>query len=225
MTGPPKPSAFVSDTDYLAAEFEWLRTRVERLTAERSEAQQRRVEAQREPSQPRPGREGARELHLRVLELREQERKQRELVDARLLTHRTGPLLPTLGLDKLCKQHGLSADERLLLLALCVPGAGPSIAEEVLFDLPSFHGRLAVSDALLLLGCRTVTDWVEQRRLFRHDAPLLAAHLVELDSARGIEGPESLLGCDLRITQAAWGVLVGDVASGRELRGVGEDEP
>lgn len=217
MHVPVKPSAFVSDTDYLMAEFEWLRARVERIVAERNEESQRRTESLREPGPVRPGREGARELHLRVLERKEQERALRQQVDARLAVHRTGPLLPTLGLDKLCKKHELSADERLLLLAFTVPGVSPAMGEAVLCELPTFHGRLSVADALTILDCRTVTDWVEQRRWFRAEAALVRDHLIAVESSRGSEGPESLLGCDVRLTQHAWGVLVGDPASGREL--------
>lgn len=217
MQSPKTSIPFQSDAEYLACEFEFLRARAARISAEKSGEIARKHEECGDAQ--RPGRTSSREARCRALELRQQEEGLRAEIDARLAVHRADESAPKLGLDKLCGQHSLDERERLLLLAVAVPGVHHRIADEVFGELIGGFGPLTISEAITMLDPQGVGDWLSARKLFWPDAKLRKAGVVVLDIVRGLAGPQSLMVRDVTLSFAAWATLIGVSEAAAELDG------
>jgi len=215
-TRPPTP--YENDAEYLEHELAWLHERAARIAAEKQAEIAGRTACDTAPSS-RAGRDSARESRCRAVELRESEQRLRADIDARLAFHRTHAVRPWLGLDALCDSAELSPDERLVLLAAAVPAIGQRIADDVLGDVGTFYGALSVSDLVVLLAPSGPAGWLRARRIFRPDAPLRRHGYLVVGDPRGVAGPDTLLGCEVRLSMSAFGTLVGQPDLAGELSG------
>jgi hypothetical protein len=202
---------FSSDAAYLEAEMSWLRVRTARLVAERKVAETIYDEEDGDAAHlHRPGRVGSREARCRVVELRDRETKLREQIDARLQVHRSsgGGLL---GLDQVCGEHGLSAEERLVLLVALPLGISQRIAEMTLAEVLQYWGSISVGDCIIVLDPKEgLQDWIRLRGLFRPQAPLRRHGLIEVLPSRPPIGPDTLMAADLRLSLKVFGIITGD---------------
>jgi len=212
MTRTPSPLPFTDDPEYLEAELRWLRCRVSRLLVQRRLADASEEEADGDPAfTQRPGRMDSRRLRCRIVELREQEAKLRREIDARLQINRGQRGAHTLGLDEICKEASLGAEERLVLLTALPFGISQTLAESVLQDLVARHwGAASVSDAIAVLDPKSVSDWLRYRALFRPGASLVQSGLIEVNSPGGSVGPDTLPCADFRLTLECAGRICGD---------------
>ena len=118
---------FKDDLTYLTSEFAWIKARSARIGAQRDGgsapvlARPRRRVGQTEP---------VAECECRLTSLRTTEDSLRQEIDARLALNRDGG--PELGLDRLCREHGLLDFERLVLLVGTLPVVGNLMAASYL---------------------------------------------------------------------------------------------
>lgn len=182
MTDRDTDAPFSGDLDYLDAECRWLRVRTARLSVERRAAEHdRELPAWNARIAGPPVQTVAQlELRRRLAVLRARERRIRKRLDEQLAAHRRDPTSQQLGLDKISEEASLSADERLVLLALSVTAVGGSaLAEDVLGGLePGFAGGIDVETLGRLLDARTVEDWLRVRALVEADSPLVRHDLL-----------------------------------------------
>ena len=137
--------------------------------------------------------------------------KLRQEIDARLDLNRRDSGAPTLGLDEVCEEHGLNAEERLALLTALPFGISQSLAESILRDLVARHwGAASVSDAIAVLDPQDIGDWLRYRALFRPGAPLVLSGLIEIEQTIGGVGPDTLICADYRLTLEAFAKITGD---------------
>lgn len=210
---------FSSDAEYLEMEMAWLKARTSRVMAERRVIETLAEEEDADPAHlHRPGRSGSREARCRVVEAAEKERKLREGVDARLTAHRASGS-PPLGLDVVCEQHGLSAEERLVLLTALPIGLAQPIAAATLGDLLHYWGSVTVAECVVILGVTGLGDWIRLRGLFRPTGRLKRLGLIDVVLIPGPVGPDTLMCADVRLTLPAFGRIVGDP----EVVGEGEE--
>jgi len=202
---------FSSDPESLDSELRWLQVRVSRIVAERQLHNATGEEAEGDPAYTkRPGRLDTRELRCRVVELKEAEARARQACDERLDLNRRERGAPTLGLDEICKEHDLSAEERLVLLT-CLPlGISQRVAEMILADLLHHWGSISVADCVSVLDPKNISDWLRFRRLFRPSAPLVQNGIIEICKASGEPGPDTLMSADVRLTLDAFARITGD---------------
>ena len=205
-------SPFRDDPTYLDAELRWLRCRVSRILAERQLTDaQAEEETDGDPAYARrPGRVDSRELRCRVVELRELEAKLRQEIDSRLGQSQESTAAPTLGLDSICGEHELIAEERLILLVAFPFGVSQTLAESVLGELAQHWGSIAVADAIAVLDPQRLGDWLRYRALFRPDAPLVSNGLIEIERTSGSRGPDTLPCADFRLTLETFARITGD---------------
>jgi len=99
----------------------------------------------------------------------------------------------------------------MVLLSCFCSAVSEELAEAVHGDLGvGMYGSQSAEGLLRLLDAQSVADRVRLRRLFGPEAPLVKAGLILIDHYRSDPtAPEDLLGCRVRITQAAFDVLVG----------------
>ena len=201
---------FSSDAEYLEMELAWLKARTSRVMAERKVVETLAEEEDGDPAHlKRPGRPGSREARCQVVELGEKEGKLREGIDARLTAHRASGS-PPLGLDVICEEHGLSAEERLVLLTALPIGLSQRIAETTLGDLLHYWGSLTVAECIVILGVQGLADWIRLRQIFRPQGRLKRLGLIDVVLIPGPVGPDTLMCADVRLTLRAFGQIVGD---------------
>lgn len=201
---------FSSDAEYLEAEMAWLKARTSRIMAERKVVETLAEEEDGDPAHlKRPGRPGSREARCRVVEAVERETKLREGIDLRLTAHRASGRQP-LGLDVICEEHGLSAEERLVLLTALPIGLAQPIAATTLGDLLHYWGSVTVAECVVILGVKGLGDWVRLRGLFRPSGRLKRLGLIDVVLIPGPVGPDTLPCADVRLTLAAFAKIVGD---------------
>jgi hypothetical protein len=210
---------FSSDAEYLEMEMAWLRARTSRIMAERRVVETLAEEEDGDPAHlKRPGRPGSREARCQVVELGEKETKLREGIDVRLKAHRASGS-PPLGLDVICEEHDLSAEERLVLISATPIGLSQRIAETTLGDLLHYWGSLTVAECVVILGVKGLADWIRLRALFRPTGRLKRLGLIDVVLIPGPVGPDTLMCADVRLTLPAFGRIVGDP----EVVGEGEE--
>jgi hypothetical protein len=149
---------------------------------------------------------------LRRLEMfRAREDRQRDALRTRLKEHRAEPGARMLGVDRLAETHDLGEEARMVLLSCFCSAVSEELAEAVHGDLGvGMYGSQSVEGLLRLLDAQSIANQVRLRRHFATDAPLVKAGLILIDHYRSDPtAPEDLLACRVRITQAAWDVLVG----------------
>ena len=117
---PPEP--FLDDLACLLAEFDWIDARCLRLGAQRLLLELE--EETHNATPPRNRRRIARKLRRSIPALRRTEDEKRNSIDARLALNRNDG--PTLGLDAIQDECGLTAFERTVLLLGCLAAASSS---------------------------------------------------------------------------------------------------
>jgi len=198
-----------TDATYIDAEVEALRLRLHRL-----ELEHRLADAERSVSESAsgshqgrgPGIPGLRGILCEVSRLEQQASDE---VSASLELHRADADAPELGLDRLCREHDLGEQERLLVLALLIPAVSRSVADHVLQEQGGFCGRLSVADLCFVLDPRTVEDWLNARVLFRPEAPLVKHGLVILDTY-GTPTAGTLVDANVELSCKAFGIIFND---------------
>ena len=203
---------FSSDHEYLDCEMAWLRSRVSRIVAEHRLADARAEESDGDPAYSlRPGRDGSRELRCRVVELREREQHLRQEIDARLVTNREQRGAVALGLDALCREHGLADEERQILLTALPYGISQSVAESTLKDLVHHWGSISVADCITVLDPPSIGAVIEARRYFRPaNGSLLRHGLITVSRPGGDVDPSTLMCSDVSLTLDAFARITGD---------------
>ena len=205
-------SQFYPDSpSYLDEELRWVRTRVSRILAERQLQGAMEEETDGDPAYThRPGRLDSRELRCRVFELKETEKKLRNEINARLDLNRTQRGAPPLGLDEICKEFDLSAEERIVLVT-CLPLAiSQRVAEMTLGEMLHHWGSIAVSDLVAVLDPQGLGDWLRYRALFRPHSPLISHGLVTLGKPGGEVQPSTLMCSDVSLSLDCFARMVGD---------------
>ena len=197
-----------TNESYFDQEVEYLRLRLARIEVDR-----RLADAERECTESpdhRPSRAaGVPELRGALHALAYQEQQARDEIDACLEAHRSSDQ-PELGLDRLCREFDLSAEERLLVLALAVPAISKELADVVLREQGGFCGRATVTELCQVLSPRNVADWLRTRAYFRPTAPMLKHGLVFLDSFGRRSAAETLLSTGVELSLKAFGIIFND---------------
>ena len=197
-----------TDATYIDAEVEALRLRLHRLELEHrlADAERAAIESTRSPQGRGPGIPA---LRGTLRELTNRERRVRDEIAARLELHRADPDAPELGLDKLCREHGLGKQERLFVLALLVPCISKALADHVLQEHGGFCGRLSVTDLCFVLDPKSVEDWLNARALFRPEAPLIKSGLVVVDTYGDVTA-ETLMNANVELSLKAFSTVLSD---------------
>ncbi len=199
---------FDNDAEYFNQEVEYLRLRLARIEVDR-----RLGDAERECAESpdrRPSRAASvPELRGTLHAVAHQEQLVRDEIDARLEVHRSGDY-PELGMDHLCREFDLNAEERLLITALAVPAVSKELADMVLRDQGGFCGRATVTELCQVLYPRNVADWLRTRAYFRSDAPLRGHGLVVLDPFGRSRAAETLPNTHLDLSLKAFAVIFND---------------
>jgi hypothetical protein len=120
-TSPEKSAGvpFADDLTYLMAEFQWIKARSSRIGYQREDG----IASGLTRSRRRAGlTEPVADCECRLTVLRSTEDRLRADIDTRLnLNRKVGP---EMGLDRLCREHGLDPFERLVLLIGSLPVVG-----------------------------------------------------------------------------------------------------
>jgi len=206
-TGTPYPD----DPTYLQAELDWLAVRVKRIVAERRAQEAAEEESDGDPAHAhRPGRTTSREARCRVVELGQREKKLRDEIDARLDLNRRQRDAHTLGLDVVCTEASLGAEERVVLLALLASAVSQPVAERVLGELCHHWGAVAVSDLISVLDPQDLAEHLRFRRLFHPNGPLVSHGLVLVGKPSGEPTASGLPSWDVSLSLDAFARIIGD---------------
>lgn len=168
--------SFPNDFEYISAELEWVGARVQRLVVQRQLEELEGIRVQR----------GARhQVYVgevspqRVSMLEAEEKAIRGTIDARLALNRTGG--PDIGLDRLCREHGLTEFDRNLLLLCFVPCLGNRHCEQILWRLDPVIRSTDVSvEAAALFLESSSDDMIKGLLRILPEAPLRQQGLVQL---------------------------------------------
>jgi hypothetical protein len=206
-----EPTPFCGDADYVDAELTWLKIRAARLGAKQEFRAAVAEENNYIPARLSRHEKGAvGELRRRMEGLLAKENECRAGIDLRLQARRCDTTAPKLGLDRLCQEHALTEQERLILLVSAVPGLGKRLFDEVLGALPDCYCAVSVTTAIELLDPASAKDWLRLRRLFRGDSALRRGNLIVVGMPGREAGPDSLMTAGVQLSLAAFSVLVGD---------------
>ena len=202
---------FASDAEFLDAAFDLLTVRVQRLSAER-ELHEAATRMRGDPNTVgRPRRVTEDDATRCIATLKELEEDVQRSLDARRAANRADPDAPTLGIDRLAEKHGLSDDERMVLLSASSFAISERMAEDIHEDLAvGMYGSQSVEGLMRLLGAQTVADRLRARRIFAPTAPLVRRGLIILDYHGREAQPEDLIGARVQITRGAFDILVGN---------------
>ena len=204
---------FASNAEYLQEEIAYIKLLATRIDAEKKLDDARKDEEEGDgPWLHRPGRLTSRDLRCRILSLGSQIADLRGQTDARLEGHRAGPSNPELGIDRLCREHALTPEERLVLLALCIPCISREVADHVLGSLPTYYNALSAGNLAQLLGPANIGDWLRLRQLFRPNSTLRRSGLIAVNEGGADAGPQSLMLSEARLSLLAFSIIVGDPA-------------
>ncbi len=209
MTGRPvetHPEPFGDDLACLLAEFDWGNARCRRLGAQRLLLDLE--EETNNATPPRNRRRIARKLRRSIPVLRRTEDAKRGFIDARLALNRNGG--PTLGLDVIQDECGLTPFERTVLLLGCLAAAG----EEYAGALDQIGSRTFFGGALCVETCwnyaeMSAGDRLESLPMFLPSGSLVRNGLVEC--CRPTVTPASLPSTTLEVTPQAFARLTGIV--------------
>ena len=201
---------YENDAEYLDSEVEHLRLRLARIETEKRLGDAERAATESADTNPRSRRPGVPELRGTLHELAHKEQQARDEIDARLTMQRADTDASELGLDRLCREYDLGAEERLLLTALVVPAVSKELADLCLREQGGFCGRLSVGELSQVLYPQSVGDWLKARRLFRPEAPLVKHGLVDLDAYGKRSTAETLMNANIELTLKAFAVIFSD---------------
>ena len=206
----PPAVPFTSDGEYVHSEIVFLMTRRLQILAEADEALER-IDAIGDPEgiHRRHGGRTPPNPQSRATLYRVEEERLRTEIDARLEIHRASTHSPMLGLDKICQDHGLSRDERLVLLVLVPPALGRRICEVILAQATTYYSSVSVEDVISILAPESLEDHLDAQALFYPDSRLREAGLVKVIERMEDEGPGSLLHCEVVLTAEAFSRIVG----------------
>ena len=150
------------------------------------------------------------EMKRRLTSLREEETRLRDDLDDWLTAYR-GSGKPTLGIDTLCEESGLSDDERTILLASCTVAINDSLAKHLLEPLGGgMLSRMDIQSAVQLLDPPDITAWVMARRYFSPKAPLLRDGLLSVEFPTRECPPGDVMSATVMITRKAFTTIVGE---------------
>ena len=198
---------FASDTDYLEAEIGWVKARCRhlgaRITADQ-EADDERV-GLADADDPQRGVSDA--TRRKVALFATAEATLRDTIDARLDATRDAGV--TLGLDRVCDQHGLDDLERQTLLLTTLPALGLELAE-VLGNVGTF-GFAVMSATPELVAVFCGLDLAGRLGLRYHFGPtgkLVTGGLIDVDLPCG-ERLQDFPVASLFVTDRAFNQIVG----------------
>lgn len=200
---------FASEAEYLGAEWEWLRARVQRLASERTLQQSEIRQATGDlRTLGRRRQVSDEEVRRRLQHWRGKEEQLRAEIDVRLEAHRRAPV-PRLGIDELCTEHGLSELERLALIVTALCATSSSMASDILDDVCSGFGSVTVEDLIRLGDPVGVPDWLNGRATFGLSGQLVRGQLVTVSFPGGALTPEDVLRGNVQITSSAFSKVTG----------------
>ena len=202
---------FANDAEFLDQAFDLLAVRVQRISASR-ELREAEMRMRGDPNTVgRSHRVADEDAARRAAMLTVLEAEQQQVLDARLEAHRADPDAPVLGIDRLADKHGLSADERMVLLSASSFAVSEQMSEDIHGNLAlGMYGSQSIEGLMRLLDAQTVGDRLRARRIFAPTAPLVRGGLIILDYQGREAQPEDLIGARVQITRGAFDVLVGD---------------
>lgn len=191
MTSRNAPEPY-KNLEALDAEINLLRLWVARHSLERrlAETQAHAEEADDFPRRRRGG-GSIPEIRDRLCTVVRQEKEARAGHDARLAAH-CAARQPRLGIDSVCKEHGLSEDhQRRLIIAVTAMALGRPVAEFVMGEEGYCGGVATVGDLIThVIAPKSAAEWTQARRLFHPDSPLQG--VIALGEPFGMESGESL---------------------------------
>ena len=200
---------FQSDTEYLDAEFSWLKHHTRLLDTERQLDDAIMYAPNSNGKQVgKTERVSAKELTRRLEELRTDVKDFRGQIDSRIDAHRKEGAFP-LGLDILCKSADLSDEERFILVALALPAINTTLTNEAFSNLGLFGPDLQINELISLLRPKGSEDWIRYRQMFHIDAPLVKDQLVTVEYPGREANPGDILYATARITMRTLAMMTG----------------
>lgn len=185
-----------TDGEYLGQEFRWIEARIARIKAEQ-EARNGGYFC------------GDEDKHDRSLSaLRAREADLRHRIDDRLTAHRKIGRFD-LGLDRLCREHDLNQDERLVALALTAPAISDTTGN-VLDGLGTAAGAwTSASDCMTLLDPPGIDGLLRARRIVVEGGSLHGKGVLEVRDSSTELGARAKVSTYLYLSQKAFEVVVG----------------
>jgi len=212
MTDKNRTQPFDSDPDYLDLVFEFLAARARRIGAER------RLE---EDSHDLPlwhhhrtlgrlERVSEEETRRQIDALCAEEKRLREHLDARIRAHRADTNRQPLGIDVLAEESGLTADEKMILLACTAMAVSSEVGRQIAEGVGgNVFSRMEVETAIKLLEPRGTADWLRLRKLFRRNGALVRRKLIAVEFPSTTYAPTDVLSASVEITNKAFGRITG----------------
>lgn len=186
---------YETNGEYLDQEFEWLRATIARINEDK------------EVSDDEVSFRLSYDENLDALRL--SENRLRDLVDARLTSHREHGKFE-LGLDQLCNQHGLGENERLIVIALTAPAISESLGDQVLGQLCAGASLwVTVSNCMDLLDPLDVDGWLSARSLFLSTGKLRKENIIEVRANGSDRGAFSEIEGPAYLSKQAFEIIVG----------------
>ena len=180
---------------FLEAEFEWLKTRIERIVA-KNEADEDEIPF------------GSR-AHEDAAALRAREDRLRGQLDVRIEHHRQHGSFK-LGLDKLCRAEDLNEDERLVVLALVPSAIGEPLGDRIIGPICSGASNwVSPPDLMRLLDPVSVDDWLRVRRLLLPSGKLRSEGVIVVTRTGSDSGACADLDGTVYLSEGAFDVVVG----------------
>ncbi len=168
----PNTRPYADDLDYLGDEARFLRIRTTRI-----ETGKELRETNFTFETGGDVRTGAVSLQHRVTTLKQTEEDLRGVIEARRRVSSTG-----LGINRLCQEHDLRDEERLLVVAACIPALSTQLADEVFGgSIGFFGGGLSVEELARLLAPASPREWAEAMKLLGPKATLIANSILGVD--------------------------------------------
>ena len=201
---------FRDDAEYLEAEHQNLVAKAARLSL------QRRLKQDTSPGAIAVHRQWPVDdgyiaaVRQRLVEAEVVERGLRDQIDERLAVHRGTEGVAVLDLDALCEEHGLTDDERIIIIVATIVSCGSQYAEAITDALSgSHHYSLTIDDLIRLLDPHDLGGWAKARLLFHREAPLLVHGLIEVETHPKVPTTTDLLDCRVSITHRAFATITG----------------
>ena len=213
MNEPNPPQPFTDDADYLDLAFAHLVAEARRIGAER-----RLVEDvhslplwHHDRTLGRQGTVGEEETRRQADALVAEEHRLRKQLDARLTAHRADKARPTLGIDVVTEEAGLSEQERMVLLVCSALAISPDIGKAITEGLGTgAFSRFGVEGAMTLMEPQGVAGWLGFRRLFLRTAPLVRHDLIAIEFPSVTFGPTDVLAATVEVTHKGLALVTGD---------------
>ena len=202
---------FRDDAEYLENEHQWIVARAARIGLQRRLKQDTGHGAIAVHRQWPVDDAYLASVRQRLVEAEAVERGIRDhLLEERLAVHRATPGACKLGLDRVCEDHNLNEDERLVLVIATIIAVSGYHADTVNDALAgSRHFSQTIDDCITLIDPRGATEAVRARMLFHADAPIVRAGLITVEVHDKHTTPADLLEARVSITHAAFAMITG----------------